>query len=172
MQTFAFLRGMNLGRRRVRNDELIAALTALGLLEVRAYQAAGNLVFEGTVAASALAAHLEETFDYPVPVLLRSRAELEEVVVRSPWSPEERRGRKVHVSLLDAAPPEEVRDRILSLSTPADVLALDERTLYWMPAGRLTDSELDVARLERSLGLQTRRTLGTLERMLKRIPPA
>lgn len=40
----AFLRGMNLGGRRLTNDELRAAVTACGCDDVETYQASGNVV--------------------------------------------------------------------------------------------------------------------------------
>lgn len=169
MRRYAFLRGMNLGGRRVKNQELIEAFERAGTTDVQAYQAAGNLVFTGPIGADALAAHLERTFGYPVPVLLRSQEELWEVVGGSPFSEEEvGRSGKVQVSLLGEPPGAEAHAQVEALATAADRLLLTGRTLYWLPAGRLTDSSLDVGRIERLLGLQTRRTLGTLERMLKR----
>ena len=41
----AFLRGMNLGGRRITNDDLRAHFEALGCVEVATFRASGNVVF-------------------------------------------------------------------------------------------------------------------------------
>lgn len=42
---FAFLRGINLGNRRIKNPELIGHFEAMGLEEVATFRASGNVVF-------------------------------------------------------------------------------------------------------------------------------
>ena len=41
----AFLRGMNLGGRRIKNEELRAEFEALGFEEVATFRASGNVIF-------------------------------------------------------------------------------------------------------------------------------
>lgn len=41
----AFLRGMNLGKRRIKNDELRAEFEALGFEDVATFRASGNVIF-------------------------------------------------------------------------------------------------------------------------------
>jgi uncharacterized protein (DUF1697 family) len=48
----AFLRGMNLGHRRITNAELCACLTSTGFAEVEAFLASGNLIFRAPSASS------------------------------------------------------------------------------------------------------------------------
>ena len=47
----AFLRGMNLGGRRLMNDELCSHFTALGFTGVSAFLASGNVLFEAPEAS-------------------------------------------------------------------------------------------------------------------------
>ncbi len=49
----AFLRGMNLGNRRITNDELCRALAGLGLDSPAAFLASGNVVFGSDETSSA-----------------------------------------------------------------------------------------------------------------------
>ena len=42
----AFLRGMNLGRRRIKNPELCAAFEDIGFTNVSAFLASGNVIFD------------------------------------------------------------------------------------------------------------------------------
>lgn len=81
----AFLRGINLGRRRVKNDELCAHFEATGFERVSAFLASGNILFEsGRMSASKLESRieqgLEERLRYRVPTFARSPP-------RSPRSP-------------------------------------------------------------------------------------
>lgn len=75
-----FLRGMNLGGRRITNDELRAHFEALGCEDVGTFRASGNVVFEKDGRAADLTAQLEdglaEALGYEVPVFLRSAKEL------------------------------------------------------------------------------------------------
>ena len=41
----AFLRGMNLGNRRLKNEELRGEFEALGFAEVATFRASGNVIF-------------------------------------------------------------------------------------------------------------------------------
>ncbi len=41
----AFLRGMNLGNRRIKNEELRAEFEAMGFEEVATFRASGNVIF-------------------------------------------------------------------------------------------------------------------------------
>ena len=55
----AFLRGMNLGRRRITNDALRAEFEALGFGGVATFLASGNVIFESP--DPAVAAHPRPT---------------------------------------------------------------------------------------------------------------
>lgn len=72
----AFLRGMNLGNRRITNDELCAHFADLGLTDATAFLASGNVVFSaGDDDRDRLTRRIEdglrEALDYEVPVFLR-----------------------------------------------------------------------------------------------------
>jgi uncharacterized protein (DUF1697 family) len=78
----AFLRGMNLGNRRIKNEELRAHFEAMGFEEVSTFRASGNVIFatpkreaEGKLAAR-VEAELDERLGYDVPVFLRSDKEM------------------------------------------------------------------------------------------------
>lgn len=164
MRRAAFLRSINVGGRRVKNAELIAVFEGLGLQDVGAYQAAGNLVFSGELSAEALREGLKTALGFDVPVLLRSFEDLVRIAARTPFDPEElAQGGKPQVIFLDA-PGGAVDD----LETPVDRLRLVGTELHWLPVAGVSGTQLDVKALERRLGLQTCRTQGTLQRMVKK----
>ena len=86
----AFLRGMNLGNRRITNAELRAQFERLGFASVATFQAAGNVVFEAGEASegeliATIERGLEEGLGYAVPTLLRSEDELRAIAAAEPF---------------------------------------------------------------------------------------
>ena len=61
----AFLRGMNLGRRRIKNPELCAAFEGIGFTNVSAFLASGNVIFDTDESDSAAVADSLNT-DYEI----------------------------------------------------------------------------------------------------------
>lgn len=169
--TVAFLRGMNLGGRRIKNEELRAEFERLGFEAVATFRASGNVIFAGDGGEAALARRiesgLEEGLGYPVPVFLRGAAEVAAIVATEPFGAAEvaaSRG-KVQVQMLAAEPGPEARREALAHATDADRLAIEGRQLYWLPNGGVSESELDLRAIERALGAGTMRTMGTIEQI-------
>src|ERR1044071_3416059 len=88
----AFLRGMNLGGRRIKNEELRAEFEALGFEDVATFRASGNVIFaaekraEGTLTRT-IEKGLGEALGYEVPTFLRSAAEVAAVAAQEPFDP-------------------------------------------------------------------------------------
>jgi uncharacterized protein (DUF1697 family) len=172
----AFLRGMNLGGRRIKNDELRAEFVTLGFGEVATFRASGNVVFgtERRAKEGALAERIEiglgEALGYEVPVFLRSCAEVTAIASHAPFDPKlvASSGGKLQVSLLQKRPSAASRRGILALATGEDLLAVEGREVYWLPSGGILDSGLDLKALEAIVGADTRRTMGTIEQIAAR----
>src|SRR4051794_10920792 len=163
---------MNLGGRRIKNDELKAEFEQLGLGEVACFRASGNVVFASDEAvekklAKRIEAGLGEALGYEVPVFLRSAVELCAVAGYEPFDAAARKGSKgkLQVTFLQKEPEATARRQVLSLSTDEDQLAIEGRELYWLPSGGLSDSELDLKAIASGLGLNTVRTMGTVEQI-------
>ena len=113
------LRGVNLGRtNRIAMPDLRATLERVGCSDVRTYVSSGNAVvdWDGTAAAleDAAAAALAAR-GLPVPVMVRTAAELARVVAASPWTGLD--PKRFHVAFLSADP------------DPAAVAAIDHEAL-------------------------------------------
>lgn len=168
----AFLRGMNLGGRRITNDDLRSHFEALGCEDVATFRASGNVIFavDGESPAkltSRLEAGLAEVLTYDVPVFLRSAKELLAIAAHEPFDVRALTASagKLQIALLTKRPTAGARERALVLSTEADHLAVEGRELYWLPQGRMSDSELDLKALAKILGPMTIRTEGTIEQI-------
>ncbi len=168
----AFLRGMNLGNRRLKNAELRAEFERLGFDRVATFRASGNVVFDSEGGGEArlrktIETGLADSLGYEVPVFLRSAAEVAEVAATQPFEAaavESSKG-KLQVSLLGREPSAAARRRVLALASDEDLLAIEGRELYWLPSAGLLESKLDLKAIEAALGPDTRRTMGTIEQI-------
>jgi uncharacterized protein (DUF1697 family) len=105
----ALLRGVNVGGKKLAMAELRAALSALALSGVQTYVQSGNVVFEspesdGGVLEAVIEELISVEFGMDVAVVVRDRAELEEVRGANPFQDEVEDGAKVHVTFLRRAP--------------------------------------------------------------------
>lgn len=170
----AFLRGMNLGGRRIKNDELRSRFEALGCAEVATFRASGNVVFAADEGEEPLAERLEaglkEALDYEVPVFLRDADELRAIAAAEPFGAKAVEGSagKLQVALLREAPSAAAHEEALAHSSEADRLAIDGRELYWLPGGGISESDLDLKAIAAALGPTTIRTKGTIDQIAAR----
>lgn len=168
----AFLRGMNLGGRRIRNEELAAEFEALGFVDVACFRASGNVVFasdegdEPTLTVR-IETGLGEALGYAVPIFLREATELREVAARKPFDTAAAPSNgKLQVAFLPAAPGGSASKDALALASDEDRLAIEGRELYWLPSGGISESDLDLKSLEAAVGPWTMRTMGTVEQIV------
>lgn len=173
----AFLRGMNLGGRRISNAELASAFEMLGFAGVATFRASGNVLFESSgepegELVARIETGLQEALGYAVPTFVRSAAELRSIVAFEPFPLDEiaASGGKLQVTMFAERPSEEARAAALALATDEDRLNLTGRELYWLPSGGVLDSELDQGEIGRLLGPGTMRTMGTLEGVAGKLP--
>ena len=168
----AFLRGMNLGGRRIKNEELRAEFEALGFGEIGCFRASGNVIFAAEERDEVklevkVEAGLGEALGYEVPVFLRSAGELLAVAAQEPFDAKALSASKgkLQVIFLQAKPKAAARKQVLALATEDDRLAIEARELYWLPKGGMSDSELDLKAIAAALGQNTVRTMGTVEQI-------
>jgi uncharacterized protein (DUF1697 family) len=169
----AFLRGMNLGERRLKNEELRRHFEEMGFEDVATFRASGNVVFANpkreaeSKLATRVEAELDKRLGYSVPVFLRGIEEVAEIAAREPFDPQavKKSNGKLQVSLLMKKPSGAAKKKVLALATDADLLAVEGREIYWLPSGGLLDSELDLKAIAATVGVDTRRTMGTIEQI-------
>jgi uncharacterized protein (DUF1697 family) len=168
----AFLRGMNLGKRRIKNEELRAEFETLGFEDVATFRASGNVIFgapkqSGVALAKTIESGLGDALGYEVPVFLRSCTEVAAIAAQEPF-PAAAVGAakgKLQVTMLARKPTAAARKRVLSLATDEDGLAIAARELFWLPSGGTLESELDLKAIAKALGVGTQRTMGTIEQI-------
>jgi uncharacterized protein (DUF1697 family) len=88
-QIVALLRGINLGKRRIKMDDLRKSFARMGLKKAETLIASGNVLFEGDMAddlGGRIAAGLLADFGFEVPTILRSIEELAALAAHHPFA--------------------------------------------------------------------------------------
>ncbi len=152
----ALLRGINVGKaRQVDMPRLREMLTERGHENVRTHLRSGNVLLDSTMGEKKLAADLsaaiEEEFGFAVPVVLRTAAELADVVTANPLEKVATDPKRYQVTFL----PEKPAAKAVSDLPPADVgeYLVRGRELYlWLPGG-VTDTPLASWKWDKLLGV-------------------
>src|SRR5215469_2949527 len=134
---FAFLRAINAGPGRVvKMNVLRNAFESLGFVRVATFLGSGNIVFE-TRAKDVGALErkvertLQQTLGYPVPVFIRTYAELKEIASLEPFDPSETCGADLNIILLANRVNERCKAKLLALKTETDGFRVRGREIYW-----------------------------------------
>jgi uncharacterized protein (DUF1697 family) len=166
----AFLRGINLGNRRVKNDALRAAIESIGFEDVAIFRASGNVVLEAGGAGAVevtdqVEKGLERELGYEVRTFVRTGAQVRAIAAHEPFTPKqvEASKGKLQVSLLAKKPAKTIREEVLAMASDDDLLAFDGRELYWLPRGGTQQSALGQEKLAKMFGTATMRTHGTIQ---------
>jgi uncharacterized protein (DUF1697 family) len=166
----AFLRGINLGNRRVKSPELVGHFEAMGFEDVATFRASGNVVFvdpggdtEAKVQAR-VEAGLEEGLGYDVATFLRSATEVAAIAAREPFDAKaiDASKGKPQVILLGRKPNAKAKKALRKIAPEGDLMVVEGRELHWLPSVGLSETELDVKALDAALGKGTTRTAGTI----------
>jgi uncharacterized protein (DUF1697 family) len=166
----AFLRGINLGNRRVKSPELIGHFEAIGFEDVATFRASGNVVFvdpEGDTEAKVGArveAGLEEALGYEVATFLRSAKEVAAIAARDPFDAKAIKASKgkPQVVLLGRKPSAKAKKALETITPDGDLMAVEGRELHWLPTVGLSETDLDTKALDAAVGKGTTRTAGTI----------
>jgi uncharacterized protein (DUF1697 family) len=144
----ALLRGINVGgNNKVPKADLRAVCLGLGFDNVETYIQSGNVVFDTAATEADVVAAIESgllsKFGLTLSVVVRSAAELVEIVARNPF-PSETGGTKLHVTCF-AAPLEAATVAKLDPAlAPPDTFVLDGREMYLHLPGGMGTSKLAV----------------------------
>jgi uncharacterized protein (DUF1697 family) len=141
----ALLRAVNVGGTgKLPMTELKTMCEAAGFRSVRTYIASGNVIFESKLDEAAVRKALEKRLlayaGKPVAVMVRTAAEMAEVLAKNPFpnSP----GNRTMAIFLDAAPP---RDALESISGRVDEqVELGRREIYVVYGENMARSKLKI----------------------------
>lgn len=172
----AMLRGVNVGGNPLKMDWLRQACETLGLRQVQTYLQSGNIVFTSPLPAAQLAALLKAKIDAqtvrPVPVVLRTAADMGRIATSNPFVGRTFRGKpvaadKLHVTFLGEAPVKADTERLDRLAGDRDQYHLAGKEVYLHCPINYGETRLSNAALEKMLGVcATTRNWATLTALL------
>lgn len=175
----AFLRGINLGNRRLRMDELRRAFEAMGLANVATFIASGNVVFDHAGSGlpaleSRLEAHLESALGFRTDTFVRGVDELADICRAGGIDAARDDGFNIHVIFLREAPAADIVRALGALEGPDDRFDVHGREVLWLRRGRLSDSPVKDRDLQKALGkaANTMRNLNTVEKIVAKFERA
>ncbi len=170
----ALLRGINVGGHRVKLDDLRRMFSELGLEDVVTFLASGNVIFSAASEDEAgltgrIELHLADRLGYEVPTFLRAPAELGRVASFRP--PGHAEGRSLYVIFLRAPADDELRTRFAEVDSESDRFTVSGREVYWSIEGKLSESPLFGAGLDRIAGdaPATTRNVTSLQRLVAKL---
>ncbi len=153
------LRSVNVGgRNRVGMGDLRALVASAGYGDAATYVQSGNVVLTGRGSPRAVGRTIEERLsselDVSVPVIVRSKAEFEEVLARNPFAHRHLDPKTLHVTFLAGAPDPEA---VQALAADAgrfgkDQAAVIGQEVYLHCPGGYGQTKLNNTYLERRLG--------------------
>ena len=147
MKYAAFLRGINVGgRTSIKMERLREVFAALGLKNVETYIQSGNVVFEAAATddrklAKEIEAAVEKEF-FKTPVMVRSLAEIKDIVENNPFAGEEFEDKLFHVVFLAEKLSAEKKEMLLANNREAEKFAVREREVYCLLKTGVADSLL------------------------------
>lgn len=170
----AFLRAINVGRRRITNVELEKVAGGLGFSGAEAYQASGNLLITSAEPSAEvedrLDAGMTEVLGYEVTTFVRSAAQLQHTSIVEAFDGQTSIPTgKAQIILVKTVPDAETAAAVGRLSTADDRLAVEGLQIHWRPTSGISTSDLDLPEIGRLVGPMTVRTLGTVQRLADRL---
>lgn len=175
MVAVSMLRGINVGaHHRIKMDALRAVYGSLGLTAVQTYVQSGNVVFRTKdrnliKLAQQLEDGIEEEFGFRPAVVLRTTAELRQVIVANPFAKREGiEPNKLLVTFLAVEPSPAGCQELAKIKADAEELHLVGREIYiYFPNG-MGRSKLPWARIDQAVKTSgTGRNWNTVTKLLE-----
>jgi uncharacterized protein (DUF1697 family) len=143
----ALLRGINLGRRRLKMDLLAGLFETLGFSRVSTFIASGNVLFETkskdeSALSKRIENHLEKSLGYEVDTFLRTAEEIQRTAAFEPFEKSSGEGDRIHVIFCREALPESIAAKLGGIKTDVDEFCVEGREVYWLCRVRIPDSKV------------------------------
>jgi uncharacterized protein (DUF1697 family) len=178
----AFLRGINVGGKNIiKMAELKQLFEALSFQNVRTYLQSGNVVFETDKKENTLVAEITKgfsaAFGFESEVILRSSAEIADMIKQLPFSNEEIAAAQalnpdiehLYVFMLEHVPPETEIAKLCETYSGNDKLYTAKRELYLLCSGSIRDSKLaaSLGKLSVTSTVRNWKTINKIDRLMR-----
>ena len=136
MKYVAFLRGINVGgKNKIKMEVLRRILAAEDFENIKTYINSGNVIFEFAKTddkklAAKIENAIEKEFALKIKVIVRTTAEIENIVENNPFAGQFENDKDLHVFFLDEELPVEKRELLLSNNTENERFAVQNREIF------------------------------------------
>ncbi|MEO1437816.1 MAG: DUF1697 domain-containing protein [Bacteroidota bacterium] len=171
----AILRGINVGgKRKILMADLRKLFEALSFTEVSTYIQSGNVFFntslsaDNSAIADQIAAAIKAKYDFDVPVVVRTAAEIEAAIDRNPYLTEEVDIKQLYLTFLKETPSDENRKNTERYEYPPDEFTIIDQEVFLFIPGPSHKSKLSNNFFENKLKVQaTTRNWKTVLKLLE-----
>jgi uncharacterized protein (DUF1697 family) len=179
-QYIAFLRGINLGNRRPKMEELRALFEGMKFSRVATFIASGNVIFASKIADGRkldqqIQVHFEKSLGYEVDTFVRTRAEVVAVAAFRPFAKAdmENPANRVYAGFLQEPLSAGQVRKFLACRTDVDEFCVEGREYYWLCRIKSTESKVWTSPAMRAVKLPTSsmRNLTTVRKLAALYPP-
>ncbi len=182
MKYVAFLRGINLGARTVKNSQLVQIFAKAGIPDAEPFIASGNVIFtspppptdsgvrggEGELVRKIEGAIFRE-MGFEARTFVRSMADLAKVAEVKPFAPERHASAIAYVvGFVDTPFTAAQKKTIASFANASDELHPKGRELYWLSQTRQSDSAFQRVPFDKKVCASSWRNINTLQRIVAR----
>ena len=146
MKYVAFLRGINVGgKNKIKMETLRERCSALGFENVKTYINSGNLIFETAKIddlklAAQIETAIEKEFGLQIKVIVRTIAEIENIIKNNPFAGQFENDKDLHVFFLDEEMPSEKRELLLSNNSATEMYFVQNREIFCLLRVSVLDS--------------------------------
>lgn len=138
----AFLRGINLGNRRIKMEDLRILFEALKFARVETFIASGNVVFSSKISdsqklESSIGRHLAQSLGYAVDTFVRTRAEVAATAALRPFGAAHTSDptNTIHAGFFARALSADQGLGLIACRTDVDEFHVEGREYYWLCKG-------------------------------------
>ena len=174
MKYVAFLRGINVGgKNKIKMETLREICAAIGFENVKTYINSGNLVFETAKIddknlAEKIEKAIEKEFGLQIKTIVRSIAEIENIVKNNPFDGQFENDKDLHVFFLDEELPDEKRETLLSNNNENEQFAVRGREIFCLLKISVLDSLIGKDYIAKKLKIpSTARNWRTVNKVLE-----
>jgi uncharacterized protein (DUF1697 family) len=143
----AFLRGINLGKRRLSMDKLASVFKEMGYRDVDTFIASGNVLFSSLakdIAAleAKLSSQLESVLGYQVDTFVRKASAVVAIAESKMFPDDGAEGVTIHVAFLHEELSPDIGRKLERVRTPTDEFRVSSREYYWLCRTRTSESKV------------------------------
>jgi uncharacterized protein (DUF1697 family) len=168
----AFLRAINIGKRKFAKDAIVAACEAAGFTDVETYINTGNVRVTTSLRSragveAALEAAFEDAAGFEVPTIVLTPKELSDVAAYAEKVSAEHDGRH-YVSLLKAPPPAAAIAQLRGAGKDGERAVVDGRGVHLLLGQDYHSARLTNAIVEQHLGVATNRNVNVIRTLAEK----